>query len=271
MSIFGMLASIGGAAMSSSAQAKKTKAEAHARDLAMQAQKKATEKEEEQRREALRRKEEALKIKFPTFLETEAGGQFQKTLQERIAGRGLIDVDAQTSPIAAQRRAGLRRTEAAIGSAASARGLGRSTVPVSQIGEASQAAERDINERMAALEIKRQDQIESAVTASGKVAQIESTGQQARAAFQRGGEFSVADTIARDASIFKANEFAIADSIVQFGIADAANRLKQAEIWASALIGFAKSDEEMTRDILGVITGAQTGGKGNMRGELVAR
>src|SRR3990167_9649350 len=107
-------------------------------------------KEEAVRQEAVERKEEAIKnIKYPTYLEGPEALKLKTTLEERLAGRGLapsltpLDIDKQTAPFAAQRRAGLAQTSAAIGSAASARGLGRSTIPINEIGKQSQAAERD--------------------------------------------------------------------------------------------------------------------------------
>jgi len=60
-----------------------------------------------------------------------------------------------TQAFAAQRRAGLReQTIPQITQAASARGLGRSTLPVGQIGLASQAAERDIESRVAERQLQ---------------------------------------------------------------------------------------------------------------------
>ena len=215
------------------------KTQAESQQQVIVAQQKAAAEEQVRVEEATAIKRAAVEdIKFPTFLETPEAQEFKGTLQERIAGRGLIDVDALTSPIAQARRASLQeQTIPAIGSAASARGLGRSTIPVSQIGQASQAAERDINERLAQLEIQRQGQIERATTQFGLLAEEESRSQQARASFERGGEFAVAETQVQAAQIFRQNEFAIAESIRQEGALAAAARLKEAEILAGGLVG----------------------------------
>ena len=207
-------------------------------DLQRQAAKKA----EADKANALSVREEAIRnIKFPTYLSTAEGQKYKQTLEERMAGQGLIDVNALTSPIAAQIRAGQKQTEAAIGSAASARGLGRSSVATSQIGAASQAAERDIAERMAQLELTRQQQIENAVSGFGDVSKTEAQSQQNKSQFDIGNQFGLADTIAGYAEQVKQDQFLISNSIAQKGVTSAANNLLQLQTWLSAAVGAAKT------------------------------
>jgi len=232
-------AAVAGGVIAASGAKSAAKTQAASQASALASQEKAAAEEQVRVEEATSIKRAAVdNIKFPTFLETPEAQEFKGTLQDRIAGRGLIDVDALTSPIAEARRAGLReQTIPAIGASLSAAGLGRSTLRGAQVGQASQAAERDINERMAQLEIQRQGQIERALTQFGLLSEEESRSQQARASFERGGEFAVADTQVQAAQIFRENEFAIAESIRQEGALAAANRLKEAEILAGGLVG----------------------------------
>ena len=220
-------------------------------------------KEEATRQEAIERKETAVRdIKFPTVLEGEAAQQLRGTLEERIAGRGLLDIDKQTAPFAAQRRASLREQEIPIiSAAASARGLGRSTIPVSQIGQASQAAERDIESRVAGLQIENQKLVSDAIGRFQDLVGRESTSQEQKAIFERGGEFNIADTITtkagaisageqNEAIAFSENQFSIADSIAQNGADLAANKLKETQIILSGLAGLALSSADTTRNII---------------------
>lgn len=216
-------------------------------------------KEEALRQEAVQRKEAAAaNIKFPTFLELpesqklkttleeRMAGQgiklpeeqkLQATLEERMAGRGLVapvvplDINKQTAPFSAQRRASLTQQEIPlINATASARGLGRSTVPVSQIGQRSQAAERDIEERVAQLQIEnkkieeanierersqitdalgrfetftgdRREQVDDALARFEELTGREATSQERKALFERGTEFDIADTISGKAGV----------------------------------------------------------------------
>lgn len=257
------LAAGGIAAAGASSAANKA---AKAQNAALSAQEKAAMEAEERRNEAVRLKQEAAKnINFPTYLEIPEAQQYKQTLEDRMAGRGLIDVNAQTSPIAAQVRAGLEKTTAAIGSAASARGLGRSTVATSQIGEASQAAERDIAERMANLELARQAQIEDAIRQFGIVSEKEATSQQQQAQFKQGAEFNIADTIAGNAEAYKQDQFAIANTIAQSGALEAAYALKNAEMWASSILGAGSSisSTESTNKIVDAIDKIQNSRSGS--------
>lgn len=170
---------------------------------------------------------------YPTYLSTPEAQKYKQTLEDRLAGKGLIDVNALTSPIAAQIRAGEKQTEAGIGSAASARGLGRSTVATSQIGAASQAAERDIAERMANLELTRQQQIENAVGQYGNLASTEAQSQANKANYNVGNEFNVSDSIANYAQLAKNDQFTISKTIQESGAQEAAFKLQQLQMWLS--------------------------------------
>jgi len=240
--------------IASSGAKKAAQTQADAQREAIAAQERAAKQAQDQRDEAVRLKQEAAKnINFPTFLEIPEAQQFKQTIEDRIAGRGLIDVNAQTAPVAQQVRAGERRTLAASSSALSAAGLGRSTLRGAQAGEISQAAERDIASRVSQLELARQDQISQAVSEFGRISEQEARSQQAKASFQQGAEFNIADTVANNANQFKSDQFAIADSINVRGATEAAFELKSAEIWASALVGLAKSADDTTDDIINAI------------------
>lgn len=170
---------------------------------------------------------------YVTYLETPAAQEYQSTLKDRLAGKGLIDVNSQTSPIAAQIRAGEKQTNAAIGSAASARGLGRSSVATSQIGASSQAAERDIAERMANLELTRQQQIENAVTQYGDLSKTEAQSQANKVNYNVGNQNNVADSIAGYAQQAASNQNLIANTIRSSGAQQAAFQLQQLQMWLS--------------------------------------
>jgi len=254
-------AAVASSVVASSGAKKAAKTQAQAQEQQIQAQQAAAAKEAETRQVAADKKQAAIEnIPFPTFLSTPEGVEQKKTLQDRVAGRGLVDVSAQTAPVASQIRAGLEeRTIPAITSTASARGLGRSTIPVSQIGQASQAAERDIAQRVQDLELIRQDQIGTAVTQFGQLAETEATSQQKRATFERQGEFSVADTIAGDASLVRDNEFAIAETIASKGATEAAGQLLNSQILAAGLIGVGNAAQIASRDILDAVKAEKDG------------
>lgn len=119
--------------------------------------------------------------------------EFLKTIRERIAGRGVgfreAELRAATSPFAAERRAGLReQTIPTIQAAASARGLGRSTIPVSRIGLESSAAERDIGAGIGALRLANEEQrrreINASLAALGQFGPAEAGQAGTRAAFE---------------------------------------------------------------------------------------
>lgn len=232
-------AALGSAAIASSGAKKAAEQQSQTAQQQISAQEAAAREEQRRIDEAVQRKITATQnIKYPTYLSGPAAQEYQQTLRDRMAGKGLIDVNAQTSPIAAQIRAGFReQTKPAIEAGASARGLGRSTIPVSQIGQASQAAERDIASRMAELELTRQQQIERAVTGYGALTEQEQGSQERKAEFERGGEFSIADTQIGAAQAASDNQFAIAESIRAKGAAEAAAQLQQQLAWAQGLLG----------------------------------
>ena len=103
-------------------------------------------------------------------------GEYQqrlKTLRERIAGKNLglpgELLEKTTSPFATNLRAGFQKyTVPAIASAASARGLGRSSLVPAQIGEQSRQVEGTIDERLANLiyenEVRKKQEQEAAST-----------------------------------------------------------------------------------------------------------
>jgi len=137
----------------------------------------------------------------------------------------LIDINALTSPLAEQRRAGFERTKADINAEASARGLGRSTIPVNRIAEESKAAERDIAERMAQLELARQGQIEQAIGQFGNIAQRE-IARKAQLELARQGQIEQAvgqfgdiaqRETARKAQLELARQGQIEQAVGQFG------------------------------------------------------
>lgn len=267
-------------ASSGAKKAAATQAESQRQQLA--AQQAAAAKEEATRQEAVERKEAAVAdIKFPTFLEGTEAQKLSTTLQERLAGRGLVapvdplDIDAQTAPFAAQRRASFREQEIpAIGAAASARGLGRSTIPVGQIGLASQAAERDIESRVAALQIENKKieeanierervQIQDALARFQDLTGREATSQERKALFERGGEFDIADTIAGDARAVRNNEFQIAETFTEIGVTEAAGQLLSAQMISAGLIGVgeavtAAAQQTATNDLLEKILNERT-------------
>jgi len=261
-SVIAGAAGLGAAAISSSGARKASETAAQAQQRQVEAQQKAAAEEELRRQEALRMKQEAAaKINFPTFLETETGQQIKGTLEDRIAGRGLIDVSAQTAPVAEQVRAGLQQTQAGLASMASARGLGRSTVATAQGTQASQAAERDIAERVAQLELARQNQISTAVGRFQQLSEQEAASQQNQAKFKLGAEFNIADTLREDASAIKTNEFAIAETIQAQGATVAAGQLLNSQILASGLLAagmsFQQAQQKSTDDLLDVIGSEQ--------------
>lgn len=266
-------AAVASTAIASSGAQKAAKTQARAQEQQIQAQQEAAAKEEATRQEAVARKEQAVAdIKFPTTFGIPEAQELKGTLQERIAGRGLVapvsplDISKQTAPFAVQRRAGLEKTSAAISSTASARGLGRSTVPVAQIGEQSAAAERDIESRVAALQVENKKIEESniererlqkadALARYQDLIGREATSQERKALFERGGEFDIANTIANDASAIRQNEFAIADTFAEQGASQAANQLLNAQIISAGLIGLgetatAASQQIATNDLL---------------------
>ncbi len=98
---------------------------------------------------------------YKSLTETPQGALYWKTLQDRLAGLGvgpeefLIDVGKTTAPFATARKADLENYEIpTISAQASARGVGRSTIPVNRIALSTQEASRDIEQRIADLQIR---------------------------------------------------------------------------------------------------------------------
>lgn len=251
-------AAIGATAIASSGAKKAAKTQADAQRAQIAAQQQAAAKEEATRQEAVERKETAVRdIKFPTFLEGEAAQQLRGTLEERIAGRGLLDIDKLTAPFAAQTREGVSRSITASGSVLSAAGLGRSSLRGAQAGALSQAGERDIEQRVAGLQIENQKLIESNIDRFQNLVGREASSQERKALFERGGEFNIAETIAGNAVSSRQNEFAIAESIEREGATAAANQLLQSQIFAAGLIGIGKGATQATDDIVSAIENKQ--------------
>lgn len=85
----------------------------------------------------------------------------KQTLEDRLAGRGLgynqSVLDANTAPYAKSQREGFTNyTVPQISASASARGLGRSTIPVNQTRLGSQEVENSIAERVAQLTLENE-------------------------------------------------------------------------------------------------------------------
>ena len=86
----------------------------------------------------------------------------QKNLEDLIASRGFgytpEMISSTTAPYATARRANFKNYEVPeISAQASARGLGRSTIPVNRIALSGQEAERDIEQRIADLTTRSED------------------------------------------------------------------------------------------------------------------
>lgn len=138
-----------------------------------------------------------------SLLKMTVPSKYYQTLEERLAGRGAgISpelLQRGTSALAAQRRAGLtEQTLPLISAQASARGVGRSTIPVQRAAMESATAERDIEQRLADLTIqsevmKQQERID-ALTKMGRFAEAEAEQQNLRAAVES-GDFSRIETL----------------------------------------------------------------------------
>ncbi len=129
---------------------------------------------------------------FESLREISETPDFLAELARRRKGEGVgfrpEVLSAATSPFAATQRAALReRTIPTISAQASARGLGRSTIPVGQIGQASAATERDIGERIAQLQLaneqQRRQEINQALSSTGQFIGAEAAQRGTRAGF----------------------------------------------------------------------------------------
>ena len=104
------------------------------------------------------------KDKQPTRItspyETPEGQQYQQSLQERIAGRGLSKETLSNTynPYAVQSRSLYNQNVVpVINSQASARGLSKSTIPVAQIGQGKQNVENDIATKISDLNLSNEN------------------------------------------------------------------------------------------------------------------
>lgn len=100
---------------------------------------------------------------YQSLKEIPEGQLWSDKLTERLAGKNVgfsrEVMDRNTAPFAQARMAGVTNYEApAISAAASARGLGRSTIPVNRIALSTQEASRDIEQRIADIEMKNEAQ-----------------------------------------------------------------------------------------------------------------
>ena len=112
------------------------------------------------------KKQEATNVYFPS--QDPRFQLAQKSLEDIIAKRGYYTepemgytksfLDTNTAPYATARRENFKNYEIPnISAQASARGLGRSTIPVNRIALSGQEAERDIEQRIAQLTEKSED------------------------------------------------------------------------------------------------------------------
>ena len=102
-----------------------------------------------------------------TVGEVAGGGDLLSKLKERIALKNIYPKgfwDTVSGPLAAPERAAYsQETAPAISSAASARGLGRSTVAVNRLALAKEGVERNIAERLANLRIREPELLETQI------------------------------------------------------------------------------------------------------------
>jgi hypothetical protein len=148
-----------------------------------------------------------------TPLETDYGKYYEKLLKDRIAGIGTgytpEFISQSTSPFAVAQRRGLREeTIPTISAQATARGLGRSTIPVGQIGRESNITEQNIAERIANLGVQSENLKASQVS--------EATG--------RYGNLTELETSSENQKRSAANAFDAAEFLRQRGYREAADR-----------------------------------------------
>ncbi len=271
-------ATITAGAIAASGARSAAETQAQSQREALSAQQRAAQEEAERRGEAVdiqRRAAEGRRaglagIKLPTLLETPSGQELKATLQERIAGRGLsqIDVAGGTAAFAGVRRAGVEREKAAVGSAASAAGLGRSILRPRLVGEAVAGGERDI--ALTTADLQRQNvvleaqQIVDSLNRFQQLTNQELSSQQKSQLFEaqkvlaeESGQIDIANTIAGNASIERSNQFAISESIAAIGATEAAGQLQQAALIGSGIleagIGFGQAISRSNEDIISAI------------------
>lgn len=219
--------------------------QAEAQQKALDAQQQALDEKRAASEKAVALKTSTLEqFKLPGILDTTEGQDLLAKLKQREAGVGVgyspEVLNKDTAATAAQTRAGLKQeTIPAINAAASSRGLGRSTIPVSQIGTATQAAERDIESRIAQLQVASEAQksvdIQNAITQHTALAESQVKTQQAEAGTKLTGEFNIADTGLEIANSNFQDVGYIGQLITQQGATSAAYQLQQAALFAGAV------------------------------------
>jgi hypothetical protein len=114
------------------------------------------------------KKKEAPAILSP--VDTEMGKKYRQTLEERMAGLGVgfpKDYLSYNAPYAQSRKENVTNYELpAISAQASARGLGRSTIPVNMGALKTQEASRDIEQRIAEMSMQNEQQKRSEINAA---------------------------------------------------------------------------------------------------------
>ncbi len=130
---------------------------------------------------------------FTSLKEIEEGRLFSGELKRRVRGEGVgFDprvISGATAPFAVARRRALKeQTIPLISAQASARGVGRSTIPVSRIGLESSRAEQDISQRIANLSLaneqQRRNEINAALSGLGGFTQAEAAQRGRRGEFE---------------------------------------------------------------------------------------
>jgi len=245
--------------------------QAEAQQAQINAQQAELDKKRQEQAKAVALKSQALdEFKLPGVLESQEGKDLATKLKARSEGIGVgyspEVLNADTAATAKQTRASLKeQTIPAINAAASSRGLGRSSVAVSQVGSATQAAERDIESRIAQLQVASEAQksadVQNALTGYGSMVESQTKTKQAEAGTRLTGEFSIADTEMGVANSNFQDASAINQLIANQGATQAAYQLQQAAILAGAITGatsaFGKGLSTGNEDIINAINAQQ--------------
>lgn len=199
---------------------------------------------------------------FTSLKEIPEQQEFLKSLRERISGVGVgfreKELSAATSPFAAARRAGLREeTIPLISAQASARGVGRSTIPVSRIGLESSRAERDIGERIAQIRLaneqQRRAEINAALGQFGQFPQQEAAQQARRAGFEL-GEFQTQRGLGVQTEQFreqqKQQDFQNLISLGQLGVSGVSALKPSKGLFEGATISLPEGEEQSFQTLL---------------------
>ena len=220
------IAGIASAVIGKKSSDKAAKQQERQADLARQQEQETLAKQEEigiKTATALRERLAQLGSTFPTVTETQQGQQLAQSIQDRIAGRGLEELVKPEADIA---RANLQQhIIPRISSEASARGLGRSTIPVGQIGQASQAVEQDIQRRVAELRTQAFGQQER--LAFGEAGDLQAREQQRLQGEQIAGALEIPGSTMN-----------ISRSLTESGSQKAEASLRNAEVVGNALSTF---------------------------------